>query len=355
VSVTTISTWSAPVHIGHGIIAELRTLVPALDRAHRIAVITDENVGPQYADRVAAALAPMRSTLISIPPGELHKSRATWAQITDALLASGFGRDSVIVALGGGVVTDLAGFVAATLLRGVPLLNIPTTVLAMVDAAIGGKTGVDTEHGKNLVGAFHSPLAVIADLSVLPSLPLMEQINGLAEAIKHGVIADAAYFELLAGTQLATADWHAIIEGSVRIKTRVVADDERELGRRKVLNFGHTIGHAVEHLLDYQVPHGLCVAMGMMAETRMAIALELCDPALEDALAAVLDRFGLPTALPDALDVDAVIAATAADKKSRQGIVEYALPARCGAMAGAERGYGIPVPTAIVAAALGQA
>jgi 3-dehydroquinate synthase len=352
VSVTTISTLSYPIHVGDDLLSSLTTLVPAVNSVHRFAVITDETVGPRYADRVAAALAPKRATLISIPPGEEHKSRFTWAQITDALLASGFGRDSMIIALGGGVITDLAGFVGATLMRGVPVINIPTTVLAMVDAAIGGKTGVDTEHGKNLVGAFHPPLAVLADLQVLTTLPIHEQVNGLAEAIKHGVIADAAYFDLLANTQLATADWHAIVTGSAAIKAAAVAADEREHGRRKVLNFGHTIGHAVEHLLEYRIAHGACVAIGMLAETRMAIALGLCDPALESQLADVLDRFALPSELPDALDVDAVIAATATDKKARNGVVEYALPSRCGAMAGAERGYGIPVPPSIVAAAL---
>lgn len=341
-----------PVHVGHGLLDALTELVPAVTTAHRIAVITDDVVGPLYAAQIAAQLGEERSVLISIAPGEEYKTRLTWARITDALLEAQFGRDSLLIALGGGVVGDLTGFVAATYLRGVPVVQVPTTLLAMVDASIGGKTGVDTERGKNLVGAFHPPLAVVSDLDTLGTLPILQRVNGLAEALKHGVICDAAYFEFVAGTDLTNPDWQRIVARSVEIKTGVVAADEREHGLRKTLNLGHTIGHAVEQLMLYSVPHGACVAFGMLAETRMAIAMELCDPMLEVQLLHALQHFDLPITVPGILTPEVIVDATAGDKKSRGGTVEYALPARCGAMAGAERGYGTPVPREIAIAAL---
>ena len=354
-NVTTCGTLPYPVHVGRGLLAALPDLVPGVTQAHRIAVITDETVGPLFAAPVAQSLGEDRCILVSLPPGEEHKTRETWSRVTDALLDARFGRDSMLIALGGGVIGDLTGFVAATYLRGVPVLQVPTTLLAMVDASIGGKTGVDTAHGKNLVGAFHPPVAVVADLDTLDTLPLEERVNGIAEALKHGVIADAAYFDRVAGADITSADWHAIVAGSVAIKTRVVAADEREHGLRKVLNLGHTIGHAVEQLMAYTVPHGACVAFGLLAETRIAIALGLCDDALEVQIRRALERFGLPTMMPAVLTAEAIVAATAGDKKSRGGIVEYALPARCGSMAGAERGYGIPVSREIAIASLQQA
>jgi 3-dehydroquinate synthase len=343
------------VHVGHGLLADLPALVPEVARAHRIAVITDDIVGPHYADRVAAVLGEDRSMLISIPPGEDQKTRMTWSQITDALLAARFGRDSLLIALGGGVIGDLTGFVAATYLRGVPVLQVPTSLLAMVDASIGGKTGVDTALGKNLVGAFHPPVAVISDLDTLATLGELDRVNGLAEALKHGVICDEAYFDRVAHTDVEHADWQAIVSRSVEIKTGVVAADEREHGVRKTLNLGHTIGHAVEQLMDYRVPHGACVAFGMLIEARIAIAMGLCDPSLEGRIRRALQHFGLPTDVPGILTPEAVVDATVGDKKSRAGAVEYALPARCGAMAGAERGFGTPVPREVAITALRQA
>jgi 3-dehydroquinate synthase len=352
VTIETCRTLAYPIHIGRGLLAALPALVPELADAHRIAVISDEIVAPHYAGQIAAALGEDRSTLIAIPAGEEQKTRATWAAITDALLEARFGRDSILIALGGGVVGDLAGFVAATFLRGVPVVQVPTSLLAMVDASIGGKTGVDTPFGKNLVGAFHPPLAVVSDLDTLETLPVIERINGVAEALKHGVICDASYFGVLASTDIATADWLAVVARSVAIKADVVASDERESGLRKILNFGHTIGHAVEQLMEYRVPHGACVAYGMLVESRIAIDLGICDPALEGTLRTVLDHFGLPTGIPGILTPEAIVDATLSDKKARGGTVEYALPSRCGAMAGAERGYGTAVPREVAVNAL---
>ncbi|HKG95018.1 MAG TPA: 3-dehydroquinate synthase family protein, partial [Gemmatimonadaceae bacterium] len=231
--------------------------------AHRYVVITDDRVGPIYAARVRAAMGAGRVDVLSVPAGEAHKTRESWARLTDEMLAAGAGRDTTVIALGGGVVGDLAGFVAATFMRGVPVIQLPTTLLAMIDSSIGGKTGVDTPAGKNLVGAFHRPAAVIADPLTLTTLPPSQLRAGLAEAIKHGAIVDAEYFERLRADADALVDparagggrMRDVIARSVEIKAEVVRRDEREGGLRKILNFGHTIGHAVESLSGYALLH----------------------------------------------------------------------------------------------------
>ncbi len=239
------------VLIARGALADIGRIAAASARAHRYAVISDDTVAPLYAGRVRSALGEGRTKLYTVPAGEEQKTRAMWSTLTDAMLADSFGRDTAVVALGGGVIGDLAGFVAATYMRGLPFIQVPTTLLAMIDASIGGKTGVDTATGKNLVGAFHQPSAVIADLDVLRTLPPEHLRAGLAEAIKHGVIADAAYFEdvaeaapsIVSGTRQAAAALERVVVRSIAIKADVVRRDEREGGVRKTLNFGHTIGH----------------------------------------------------------------------------------------------------------------
>jgi 3-dehydroquinate synthase len=284
---------------------------------------------------------------------EETKTRAMWAAITDELLARRLGRDTTLVAVGGGVVGDVVGFVAATFMRGVPCVQVPTTLLAMVDASVGGKTGVDTPHGKNLVGAFHQPAAVVIDPSVLQTLPPAQYRAGFAEIIKHGVIADAAYLSTVLtlldrgpGTAAASFEIGPIIERSVQIKASIVARDEREAGLRKVLNFGHTIAHAIEAATDYRVLHGEAVAIGMVAEARIAERMGVAERGIAGEIARVCRTGGLPTELPD-VDVDSLLAFTHADKKARAGVVEYALPRRIGEMAGESSGWGIPVEDAL--------
>ncbi len=348
--------------IGAGVLdscgAELRTALPN----RRFAIISDDIVAPIYAARVAAACAPASVTLFTIPAGEASKTREQWARLTDELLSAGFGRDSAIIALGGGVIGDLAGFVAATYMRGVPFVQMPTSLLAMIDASIGGKTGVDTSAGKNLVGAFHHPALVIVDPRALSTLPLVHLRNGLAEAIKHGVIASAAEFEWIAanvrgllregGPDAALAE--RLVRTNIEIKADVVARDERESGVRKTLNFGHTIGHAVESLSGYTMLHGECIAVGMVVEARIAAKLGEADAALAGAIVQLLRAASLPFAVPDSMTASAVIDATRSDKKARAGSVEYALPAKLGAMAGADRGYAIPVPDSVIVEAIGE-
>ena len=344
------------VLIARGGLADVGRIATASTRAHRYSLIADSSVAPLYASRVRSALGEGRTTLYTVPSGEEHKTRQTWSSLTDSMLADGFGRDSAVVALGGGVVGDLAGFVAATYMRGIPYIQVPTTLLAMIDASIGGKTAVDTPSGKNLVGAFHHPAAVIADPDVLRTLPTEHLRAGLAEAIKHGVIADAAYFEEVAGAahdivgggrSAATAIERVVVR-SIAIKADVVRRDEREGGLRKTLNFGHTIGHAIELRSDYRMLHGEAVAVGMVIESRVAEKLGVAESGTSERVRGAIERVGLPAARPADQTPDAILAATRGDKKARAGVVEYALPARIGAMAGADRGWGVPVSDDVV-------
>jgi 3-dehydroquinate synthase len=267
------------------------------------------------------------------------------------MLAKGYGRDAAIVALGGGVVGDLAGFVAATFMRGIPVIQVPTTLLAMIDASIGGKTAVDTPAGKNLVGAFHAPAAVLIDPQVLATLPLRQVRAGFAEAVKHGVIADEPYLNDVASgaPRLLSADGPKgdsmipLIVRSVEIKADIVSRDEREEGLRQVLNFGHTIGHAVELVSGYSLLHGEAVAIGMALESGLAETIGLARTGTAATVLSALQSAGLPTALPPGLDGDAVIEAMRSDKKGRSGRMRFALPLRIGAMAGGDTGWTVSV------------
>ena len=273
----------------------------------------------------------------------------------------GAGRDTTVVALGGGVIGDLAGFVAATYMRGVPVVQVPTTLLSMVDAAVGGKTAVDTPFGKNLVGSFHNPSAVIMDPEVLRSLPIEVLRTGLAEMIKHGVVADASYFDAVVGalpsiTECgATApELTALIAGSVRIKSKVVAADAREDGHRQILNFGHTIAHAIERELDYQIAHGEAVAIGMVVEARIAEVLGLAPVGLQHAIIGAVHAAQLPSMLPAGLSVESLLLATKGDKKTRSGTVRFSLPSGVGAMAFVEDQWSVSVSDELVRLVLNE-
>ena len=344
-----------PIVVETGALERLSSLVGAHARAHRFAIVTDETVARHHLAPVRTALATSsgnETQCVVIPPGEAHKTRAQWASITDALLAAGHGRDTAIVALGGGVIGDLAGFVAATYMRGIPVVQIPTTLLAMVDASVGGKTAVDTPAGKNTVGAFHPPMLVVIDPATLGTLPARELRAGFAEVIKHGVIADAAELDRVTSIAPALASntvafngnmLDSLIERSVRIKATVVAADEREHGQRKVLNFGHTIGHGVESASDYTLLHGEAVAIGMVTEARLAELAGVADRGTAATIEHVASAVGLPTRIPIGVDVTRVLELMQSDKKRRRGVVEFALPQRIGAMAGSDRAWGIAV------------
>ena len=255
----------------------------------------------------------------------------------EGLLAAGLDRQGTIVALGGGVVGDVAGFVAASYLRGVDLVLCPTSLLAMVDASIGGKTGVDLPQGKNLVGAFKQPRAVVADVATLVTLPAAEFTAGLAEVAKHGLIADPLLWQRLmmeewhidprhlASDRLLRADLQSLLVRAIRVKRDVIEEDPFEVGRRAVLNLGHTFAHAIEQVSGYAVRHGDAVAMGLVAAARLSAALEECSPSLPRLVEAVLARLGLPTHIPPALDPAALYAAMGSDKKKEAGRLRFIL------------------------------
>jgi 3-dehydroquinate synthase len=331
-------------------------IVRSVAPAHRYAVITDSNVGRIYGSRVAEALGRGSSDILTIPSGEINKTRETWARVTDDLLTAGFGRDTTIIALGGGMVGDLAGFVAGTFMRGVPVVQVPTSLLAMIDASIGGKTGVDTPSGKNLVGLFYPPAAVVSDPQTLATLPLNFLRTGFAEAIKHGAIADSGYFEsvrrelpiLLAPGAGGSDSLTRVIVRSIEIKAGIVARDEHERGLRKVLNFGHTIGHAVEALSGYELGHGEAVAIGMALESALAERAGIAEAGTSDAIRDALSVAGLPVHRPEGVSGERIMEAMRGDKKARRGKVEYSLPCRIGAMAGSSSGWAVTVGDDIV-------
>jgi 3-dehydroquinate synthase len=358
---------SYPVYVEPGALGRLGPLVAEHLAGRRLALVTDSTVselfrtfqhaGPsQWRPDARPPELPSFDAELVVPAGEASKTRDWWAELSDALLERGFGRDSAIVALGGGVIGDLAGFVAATYLRGIPCLQAPTTLLAMLDASVGGKTGVDTPHGKNLIGAFHPPVAVVADPQVLRSLPEREYRAGLAEAVKHGLIADQDYFAWLGAEAERIAAREAgtlarLVRRSVEIKAAVVAEDEREAGRRAVLNAGHTVAHALEHASDYTLPHGEAVALGLVAECRLAEALGIARSGLARDVRVLLTRLGLPERPARPLPRDRVLAAMATDKKNRGGTVRFALARDVGTMSPGE-GWTVAAPEAALPGSL---
>jgi 3-dehydroquinate synthase len=345
------------VTIGAGILNALGVICHRTVPAPRYAIISDDDVARHWLEpasrAISAAMPGVAIHTITVPPGESSKSRDQWARLTDSLLAAGAGRDTVIIALGGGVVGDLAGFVAATYLRGVPLIQVPTTLLAMVDASIGGKTGVDTEYGKNLVGAFYQPAAVVADSATLATLPATYVRAGVAEVLKHGAISDAAYF---AQATAWAADLHRtmqhetgavgdrfnwlgeptldVITKSVSVKGTVVNTDPFEKGRRAILNAGHTVAHALERETGYAMLHGEAVAIGLVVEAEVGEAAGITEPGTAEALRSALGGAGLPTSIPAGIAHARLIDAMRLDKKSRAGGLAFALLASIGTPAG---------------------
>jgi 3-dehydroquinate synthase len=348
------------VLVGAGLFSTLASVLSHFCPAHRYAVVTDDRVAELYAVRLSRMLhgAGHRTDVFAFTSGEERKTRETWALVSDAMLEAGCGRDTALLAFGGGVPGDLGGFVAASFMRGIPYVQLPTSLLAMIDASVGGKTGVDTPAGKNLVGAFHQPHCVIIDPELLHTLPDAHLRAGMAEAVKHGAIADADYLvwiEEHAGALLG-GDLGALsqlIVRSVEIKAEIVARDERECGPRTLLNFGHTIAHALEVLSGYSMLHGEAVAVGMVEEARIGERSGVTAQGTSARLRAVLTRLGLPTSLPIDLGAEQVVGRTRTDKKARNGRVEYALIQEIGVPVAAREGrWGHAVADETVAAVL---
>ncbi len=320
---------SYPVIVREGVLAELGERCRELGLVGRAFVITDDDVGPLYAAPARKALETAGYTVevLQIPSGEAHKNLQTLEHLYDNMLEARVERTDFAVCLGGGVITDVGGFAAATCLRGIDFLHVPTSLLGMVDAAIGGKVGIDHPRGKNMIGAFTQPRAVIIDPAVLQTLPERHLRNGCAELIKHGLILDAslvARLEQVAGTPAAMAS-EDLIAASVAIKAEVVSEDEREAGRRTLLNYGHTVGHAIEAATGYtEYLHGEAVAVGMRAAGLIAIELGMLTRDDFDRQQELIAACGLPLSAPG-LPVDAVLDAARGDKKVRQGAIRWVL------------------------------
>ena len=298
-----------------------------------VALVTDETVGALYAAQVSAAVrsSGMQIHSYQIPPGEDQKTLSTAADLWDFFARSRMERSSVVLALGGGVVGDLAGFAAANFMRGIAWIYLPTTLLAMVDASVGGKTGVNLPRGKNLVGAFHAPRAVRMDIATLKTLPEIEIANGLAEVVKHGIIADPALFDLCErGIQVIWQEMDTLISRAVAVKLRVIQEDPYEAGLRETLNLGHTIGHAVEQASRYRIRHGEAVAIGMVVEARLSRILGIADDNLEKRISAVLSGVGLPVDIPDLINRSDLVEAMMMDKKRAGEKLRFSLPVKVG-------------------------
>ena len=343
---------SYPIRIGRGLLGEPGLFDPFL-AGSRAMVVTNGVVGEHYLERTLASLpGRVRAETLTLPDGEAFKTLATFSEIIDALVAGRHDRGTTIIALGGGVVGDVAGFAASAYQRGVAYIQVPTTLLALVDSSVGGKTAVNHPGGKNLIGAFHQPRCVIADLATLDTLPERELRAGLAEVIKYGVIFDAGFFAWIEAhlTALLARDTAALrhaVARSCEIKAEVVRADEREAGTRMILNYGHTFGHALEAVTGYgTLLHGEAVAIGMVLAADLAARRDLLPAKDADRIREVVSGAGLPVA-PPPVDADAILTAMGMDKKAASGRIRLVLPVRIGAVEITDR-----VPPAAITAVL---
>lgn len=298
-----------------------------------VALVSDEHVAALYAQKVLESLtaAGYTTKLIILPAGETHKTLESVSILWQEFLTAGLERGSTVVALGGGVLSDLAGFAAATYLRGIPWVVCPTSLLAMADASLGGKTGADLPQGKNLIGAFHAPVLVLSDPDCLQTLPQVELVNGLGEVVKHGIISDLQLYRLCQ-SDVWQQDLEGLVRQAVQVKIRVINEDPYEKGRRAVLNLGHTVGHALELVSDFQLRHGEAVAIGLVAEAQIAVLLGLAQPGLPDEIANTLLNLGLPVQIPTGMDLVRVLQVMKKDKKKAAGDVKFVLPEKIGAV-----------------------
>ncbi|WP_017663625.1 3-dehydroquinate synthase [Baaleninema simplex] len=318
----------------------LGSWMKSLDLGKKAMLVSNPTVFDRYGKRAIAALeaAGFEASHYLFPDGEEYKTFDSVRGFYDAALNEKLERSSTVVALGGGVVGDMTGFAAATWLRGIHFVQVPTSLLAMVDASIGGKTGVNHPQGKNLIGAFYQPRLVLIDPNVLKTLPDREFRAGMAEVIKYGVIWDAELFGQLESAakldrldQLSPELLQEILVRSCQAKADVVSRDEKEAGLRAILNYGHTIGHAVESLTGYtELLHGEAVGIGMVAASRLAVAMDLWDRRCDDRQLALIEKTGLPTRIPQGVDFDAIVAKLQTDKKVKDGRVRFVLPTEIG-------------------------
>jgi shikimate kinase/3-dehydroquinate synthase len=338
-SVQTQGSSGYTIGLGPGLLDRLGELARDRGLTTRIAVVTDTNVGPQYLKRAMESLeaAGFKPFSCTVPAGEESKNQDELHELYNAFLVNGLDRRGAVVALGGGVIGDLAGYAAATYMRGVALIQCPTTLLAMVDSSVGGKTGIDLPQGKNLVGAFKQPVVVAADISTLGTLPEEQVRVGMAELIKHAVIDDADLFAVLEESEEQAALDQDLVARSVRVKIKVVEEDPFESGRRAVLNLGHTVGHALEKVSNFGMAHGDAVAIGLVAAARISSHLGLCNDTVPGRVEALLQRVGLP--IRHDMDPTELARVMITDKKVVEGRVRFVLIREIGSV---EHGWEVP-------------
>ena len=335
-----VRTGTGRILIGKQLLPQTGKRCRALGLFGQCVIVSDTNIAPEYADVLKQSLtsAEFRSMVITIPAGEKSKTLEQAGAICDRMITAGLDRQSFVIGLGGGMIGDISGFVAAIYHRGIPHAQIPTTLLAMVDSSIGGKTGVNAADGKNLIGAVHHPSLVIDDVDVLKTLPGREFNQGFAEIIKHGIIADREMFEILAqqpklrANESASSKLALLIKRNIKIKSAIVARDERDrTGERAILNFGHTVGHAIERAGNYRkFLHGEAVSLGIVAACAISIKKAGLPPNQRDAIVDLLRRFDLPTQLPPNFPREKIFAALPYDKKFESGHIRFIVTPRIG-------------------------
>jgi len=328
---------SYEIRIGKGILDRVMLLIAKNHKAARYAIVTDSNVNRLYGRTMIDGMekAGLKAFVIEIPAGESSKNITVVMDVAGKLLAEGADRETMLIALGGGVVGDLTGFIASVYMRSVPYIQVPTTLIGQLDSAIGGKTAVDLPQGKNLLGTFYQPRAVFADVSFLDSLPDREFNNGLAEMIKYGIIEDESLFRRLDEDMDAIKSRDPgmllkMIETCCRIKKSIVEIDEREQGLRRILNFGHTLGHALEAASHYSLSHGEGVALGMIAAARLSVIMNYLPRAESDRVKSVITKAGLPTTIDASLSTNEVIRRFRADKKKKDDVIHFVLIKKIG-------------------------
>ena len=328
---------SYEISIGKGFLDRVMLLIAKNHKAARYVIVTDSNVNRLYGQTVQDGMerAGLKASVIEIPAGEASKNISVVMDVAGRLLAQGADRETMLVALGGGVVGDLTGFIASVYMRSVPYIQVPTTLIGQLDSAIGGKTAVDLPQGKNLLGTFYQPCAVFADVNFLDTLPDREFCNGLAEMIKYGIIEDENLFRRLEEDMDSVISRDPallikIIETCCRIKKSIVEIDEREHGLRRILNFGHTLGHALEAASEYKLSHGEGVALGMIAAARLSTMMNYLPVEESDRIKSVIAKAGLPTTIDAAFAADEVIRRFRADKKKKDDVIHFVLIKKIG-------------------------
>jgi len=348
--------------IGNKLFNTLAQELKNSELAYRYAVISDSNVSKLYFNELQEAFEKegLDSLLITIPAGEKSKSRVNKDLIEDTMLQNKMARDSAIIALGGGVVGDIAACVASTYNRGIPYIQYPTSLVACVDSSIGGKTAIDTKHGKNLIGTFYQPEKVYIDLNTLTTLKKKEITEGLAEVIKYGIIYDSEFFDYISDniSKIFKYDLdvlNKIVKRSCEIKGFVVENDEKESNLRKILNFGHTVGHAVELLSNYSISHGNAISIGMIIEAEIAVKSSILKRESAEMIYEIFKSAGLPTELKSSVDRSRIFETMKLDKKARKGNIEFTLPKHIGEMYKDGDNYGIKIDENLIKEVIGSA